>query len=90
MVAIVAKPQKKHVSPRTINAMMVGMTRHAPDCLRRISESSAFVDRVSSSDEVEARMSFNGNLNDDLCGETDIQNALGSGNVRVMHKKIQS
>ena len=43
-VAIVAKPQKKHVSPRTMNAMLVGMTRHDPDSMRRISYSEASVD----------------------------------------------
>ena len=54
-VAIVAKPQKKYVSPRTINAMLVGMTRHDPDRLRRIKDSEASVDQASSSDEIVRR-----------------------------------
>ena len=41
-MALVGKP-KKHVSPRLINAMMVGITRHNPDS-RRTSECDAFVD----------------------------------------------
>ena len=45
-VAIVAKPQKKHVSPRTINAILVEMTRHDPDCQRKSMASEASVDRV--------------------------------------------
>ena len=76
-----AKPQKKHVSPRTINALMVGMTHHDPDRLRQITESEASVDRASSSDEVNARTSFDGSLNDDLFGDTDIHKALESGDV---------
>ena len=43
-VAIVVKPQERHVSPRTINAMLVGMTRHNPDRLKKIMESEASVE----------------------------------------------
>ena len=52
-VAIVAKPKKKHVCPRTMNAILVGMTRRDPD-MRRISDSEASVDRASASDEIDA------------------------------------
>ena len=34
-IAIVVKPQKKHVSPWTINAMLVGITRRDPHHLRK-------------------------------------------------------
>ena len=77
-VAIVAKPQKKHVSPRTINALMAGMTHHDPDRLRQITESVAYVDRASSSDKVDARTSFDGNVNENLFDDQDVQKALES------------
>ncbi len=35
-VVIVIKPPKKHVSPRSFNAMMVGMTHHDLDSIRRL------------------------------------------------------
>ena len=77
-VAIVVKPQKKHVSPRTINAMLVGMTHHDPDRLKRITESEASVDRASSSDEVDARTSVNWSLNENFFDEPDVHKALES------------
>ena len=52
---IVAKP--KHVSPRLINAMMVGITRRNSDH-RRISECDVSVEQVHGNDEVDAEMSF--------------------------------
>ena len=77
-VAVVVKPQKKHVSPWTINAMLVGMTRHDPDHLRRrIMESEASVDRASSSDEVDARTSFDVSLNENLFGDPNVQRCKG-------------
>ena len=81
-----AKPQKKHVSPRTMNAMLVGMTRRDPD-MRRISNSEASVDRASSSDEVDARTSFDGSLNENLFADTDVQKALESSDVTVMDQQ---
>ena len=45
LVTIVAKPQKKHVSPRAMNAMLVGITKRRDPDMRRISESKASVDR---------------------------------------------
>ena len=80
-VAIVAKPQKKHVSPRTINTMLVGMTRHDPDRLTRIKESEASVDQASSSDEIDARTSLDGSLDENLFDDQDVQKALESRDV---------
>ena len=54
-IAIVVMRQKKHTSPRTINAMMVGTTSHDHDRWKRINESVASVERELRSDEVEAR-----------------------------------
>ena len=77
-VSVVVKLQKKHVSPWTINAMLVGMTRHDPDHLRRrIMESEASVDRASSSDEVDARTSFDVSLNENLFGDPNVQRCKG-------------
>ena len=75
------KPQKKHVNPLSINAMIVGMTRHDPDHLRKIVESEASVDQASSSDEVDGRTSFDGSLNENLFADTDVQKALESSDV---------
>ena len=58
--------------------MLVGMTRHDPDRLRKIMESEASVDRASSGDEVDARTSFDGSLNDNLFDDQDVQKALES------------
>ena len=59
-IAIVVKQKQKHVSPRTINAIMVCITRHDYDRLKRINEREASVERESSGDEVEARTSIDG------------------------------
>ena len=64
---MVAKP--KHVSPRLINAMMVGITRCNSDH-RRISECDVSVDRVQDNDEVDAEMSFHESVQEDLFGES--------------------
>ena len=65
-VAIVAKP-RKHVSPRTMNALMVGITRRSSE-FRRISDSDASVDRELDGEDADAQTSFNGSLHDDLFG----------------------
>ena len=44
-VTSVAKPKKKHVSPRAMNAMLVGITKHRDPEMRRISEREASVPR---------------------------------------------
>ena len=74
---IVAKPKKRHVSPRSMNAMLVGITRSNPD-MQRISGSNESVHRVLSSDELDAQMSFDRSLNANLFGEQDVQKALES------------
>ena len=43
-VAINIKPQKKYASPRSTNPMLVGMTRHDVDRLKRPNESETSVD----------------------------------------------
>ena len=53
----VVKPKQKHVTPLSIYALMVGITRQDLDRLKRINDSAAFVDRVSCGDEFEARRS---------------------------------
>ena len=57
-MTIVLKP-KKHVSPRLMNSMLVGITRSNSD-FRRISGCDASVDRVPGNDEIDAQMSFDG------------------------------
>ena len=69
-----AKP-KKHVSPRTMNAMLVGITRHNSD-FRRISDSNASVDRAMGNDGIDAQTSLDGSLNEDLFGEQYVQKTL--------------
>ena len=61
-MVIAVKP--KHVSPRLINAMMVGITRHNSDS-RRTRECDAFVDRVPGDDEIDAQMSFNESVHEE-------------------------
>jgi hypothetical protein len=78
-VAIVAKP-RKHVSPRTMNALMVGITRRSSE-FRRISDSDASVDRELDGEDADAQTSFNGSLHDDLFGN-NVQKALESGDAR--------
>ena len=77
-MVIVAKP--KHVSPRLINATMVGITRHNSDS-RRTSECDAFVDRVPDNDEIDAQMSFNESVTEELFGDLFVQKTLESRDV---------
>ena len=75
MMAIVAKP-KKHVSPRLINAMMVGLTRRNSES-RRISECDAYQDQSWGNDEVEAQMMTDESMQqENLFAEPDVQKAL--------------
>ena len=74
-MAIVAKPQK-HVSPRLINAMMVGITRSNSES-RRISECDAYEDQSWGNDEVEAQMMTDESMHqENLFGRPDVQEAL--------------
>ena len=81
MVVILVKPRQKHDSPRTINAMMIGIIRHDYDRLNLINEREASTGRASISDEVKARTSIDGILTDNLFGTTDFQKAFESGDV---------
>ena len=73
-MAIVAKP-RKHVSPRLTNATMVGITRRN-SVSRRSSECDAFVDRVPGNDEINASMSADESMQQDLFGEQNVQKTL--------------
>ena len=59
-----AKP-KKHVSPRTMNAMLVGIIRRSSE-FRRISDSDASVDLALDGEEADAQTSFDGSFHEDL------------------------
>ncbi len=72
MIMIKPKPQKDH-SPRSMNKMLVGYTRHDHKDAACNSERVAAEERVSSSDEIEARMSIDGSLQDDLFGDNQAQ-----------------
>ena len=69
-----AKP-KKHVSHRTMNAMLVGITRSNPD-MQRISECNVSVDPALGSEDVDAQTPFDGSLNEVLFGEQYVQKTL--------------
>ena len=76
---LVARP-KKHVSPRTMNAMMVGITRRSSE-FRRISDSDASVDRELDGEDADAQTSIDGSFHDDLFGN-NVHKALESGDAR--------
>jgi hypothetical protein len=63
--------------------MLVGMTHHDLDHLKRLNESEASVDTDSrlSLVEVEARMSMDGSCTDELCGTPEMQKASESGDA---------
>ncbi len=85
-VSIVIKPQKKHIGPQLINFMMVGMTCHDHDRLKRLNESEdceASVDRRLSLDEVKAQMSIDGSQTDKLFVTPEIQKASESGDAWI-------
>ena len=77
MMAI--KPTK-HVSPRTINAMMVGITRRKTE-FQVISECDASVDRALDDKKIDGPMSFNWSMQGDLFGEKHVHKALESRDV---------
>ena len=70
---VMVKRKSKTISPRSMNAMHVGYTRYdhkdAP-CNR---ERVAAAERELSSDEVEAQMSVDGSLQEDLFGDNQAQ-----------------
>jgi hypothetical protein len=66
---IMIKPKlKKNYSPRSMNKMLVGYTRHNHKDAACNSERAAAEEPVSSSQEVEARMSVDWSLQEDLFG----------------------
>ena len=68
MATIVKKPKKRHVSPRAMNAMLVGITKRSDPDMRRISDSEASVDRELGSDEFDAQTSIDRSFQQDLFG----------------------
>jgi hypothetical protein len=74
MIVIKPKSKKEH-SPRSMNKMLVGYTRHDHKdaaCNRERERREAVVERESSSDYVEARMSIDGSLQENLfCDNND-------------------
>ena len=75
MATIVKQPKKRHVSPRAMNAMLVGITKRRDPDMRRISDSEASVDRVLDNDKLDAQTSINGSFQQDLFGDY-VQKAL--------------
>ena len=70
-----AKP-KKHVSPRLINAMMVGITRRNTES-RRISECDEYQAQAWGNDEIDAQMMTDESMHqENLFGRPDVQEAL--------------
>ena len=65
MIIIKAK-SKKNYSPRSMNKMLVGYTRHDHRDAACNREREAAVERESSSDYIEARMSVDGSLQENL------------------------
>ncbi len=71
MIVIKPKSKKEH-SPRSMNKMLVGYTRHDHKDAACNREREAAVERGSSSDYIEARMSIDGSLQEDLfCDKHD-------------------
>ncbi len=73
--------------------MLVGMTRHDLDRLRRLNESEESIDSRLSLDEVEAQMSMDGRLigswTDAIFGTPEIQKASKSGEVTDAREDAQ-
>ena len=70
---VMVKRKSKTSSPRSINAMHVGYTRYDHKDAACNRERAAAVDRELSSDEVEAQMSVDGSLHEDLFGDNQAQ-----------------
>ena len=66
-----AKPQKKHVSPPSMNAMLVGITKRSDPDMRRISDSEASVDRALGSDKLDTKTSIDGSFQEDFFGDQE-------------------
>ena len=71
---------RKHVSPRLMNSMLVGITRRNSD-FRRISECDASVDRVPGNNEIDIQMSFDGSMQEELFDDQYVQKTLGPRDV---------
>ena len=75
MMAIVAKPQR-HVSPRLINAMMVGITRCISE-VRRTSECEVYQDEAWGNDYTDTQMMSDESMHqENLFGRPDVPEAL--------------
>ena len=87
-VTIVAKPKMKHVSPRVMNAMLVGITKRSEPDMQRISEREASVDRELGSDEFDAQTSIDGSFQQDLFGDY-VQKAVESRDAMDQQGDVQ-
>ena len=83
-----AKPKKKHVSPRAMNAMLVGTTKHRDPDMRMISEREASVVRELGNDKLDAQTSIDGSFQQDLFGDY-VQKALESRDVMYQQGDAQ-
>ncbi len=68
MIMIKLNHKKEH-SPRSMNRMLVGYTRHDHRDAACNREREAAEERASSSDDIEARMSVYESLQEDLFGD---------------------
>jgi hypothetical protein len=86
---IMMKPKsKKNYSPRSMNKMLVGYTRNDHKDAACNREHVAVEDRVSSSDEVEARMSIDGSLLEDLFGDNQAQDLQQVRDAMNAHEEV--
>ncbi len=72
MIVIKQKSRKEH-SPRSMNKMLVGYTRHDHKDAACNREREAAEERVSSSDDIAARMSVDGSLQENLFDDNQDQ-----------------
>ena len=72
MIVIKPKSKKEH-SPRSNIKMLVGYTSHYHKDTACNSECEVSEERVSSSDDIEAQMSVDGSLQEDLFGDNHDQ-----------------
>ncbi len=72
-MAMIKPKLKKDNSPRSMNKMLVGYTRHDHKDAACNRERAAAEERASSSNEVKARMSIDWSLKEDLFGNNQAQ-----------------
>ena len=70
---VMGKRKSKTISPRSMNAMQVGYTRYDYKDVSCNWERAASVERELSSDDVEAQMSVDGSMHENLFGDDQAQ-----------------